>query len=74
MIDVPETSSRLRIWTDPDGCSGCAYCGMDMDLDPYCVHPTVTADHRYGLNINLAIQRYCGDGDKLKFWKPRPPR
>jgi hypothetical protein len=67
--------TKLRIWTDPDGCSGCKHCGMDMDMDPFCTHPTVRADHRYGLNINKAIQRYCGDGDKLKLWEAKnPPR
>ena len=43
-------------------------------MDPYCVHPTVKKDHPYGLTLNAAIQRYCGEGDKLKLWGPRQPR
>jgi hypothetical protein len=67
-------STPLRIWTDPGGCSGCDYCGMDMDLDPFCVHPTVKAEHPWGLTINKAIQLFCGEGDKLKLWKKREAR
>ncbi len=70
---MPEPT-RLRIWTDPDGCSGCDYCGMDMDMDPFCVHPTVKAKHPIGLNISTAIRDFCGEGDKLKLWKKREPR
>jgi hypothetical protein len=66
--------SKLRIWTDPDGCSGCDYCAMDMDMDPYCTHPKVVAKHPIGLNINKAIQHYCGDGDKLTLWERRRKR
>ena len=40
---------------------------MDMDLEPYCTHPTVSKDYPYGLNINYAIQDYCGEGNKLKL-------
>jgi hypothetical protein len=47
---------------------------MDMDMEPYCVHPTVSASHPYGLLIDSAIKRFCGDGDKLKLWEPRKPR
>lgn len=47
---------------------------MDMDMDPYCAHPTVTAKHRYGLNIGPAIKDFCGKdgkGDELTLWEKR---
>lgn len=66
-------TQRLRVWTDSDGCSGCKFCGMDMDMDPYCVHPTLKAEHPDGLNIGKAIQRFCGDNTgKLTLWEKRP--
>ena len=42
-------------------------------MDPFCVHPTVTANHPYGLNINKAIQQFCGEDDKLKLWEKKDP-
>lgn len=41
---------------------GCVSCGMDMDLEPYCVHESVIAlrkeitgrDYPYGLDTNPA--------------------
>ncbi len=72
---MTQPTNRLRIWTDPGGCSGCDYCGMDMDMDPFCAHPTVTAKHRYGLNINYAIKDFCEDTEgNLTLWKKRKPR
>ena len=63
--------TRLRIWTDPEACSGCKHCGMDMDMEPFCAHPTVTAQHPYGLVIGKAIERFCGEGNSLKLWEKR---
>ena len=65
--------TRLRIWTDPDACSGCKYCGMDMDMDPYCSHPNVLKKHPYGLVIRTAITSFCLDGEKLSLWEKRDP-
>lgn len=55
-------------WTDPGGCSTCKYCGMDMEMEPYCAHPKVTASSRfgYGMGINSAIQQFCGPDLKLR--------
>lgn len=57
------------VWTDPGGCSSCKFCSMDMEMDPYCVHPTVTKTPRgiYGVLINRALQT-C----KLKLREERP--
>jgi TPP-dependent indolepyruvate ferredoxin oxidoreductase alpha subunit len=74
MPEPTKTPTRLRIWTDPDGCSGCNHCGMDMDCEPFCTHPTVQAKHPYGLVIDQAITNFCGDGDTLKLWEKREPR
>lgn len=49
-------------WLDKDGCGNCNYCGMDMDLDPFCVNQQVLqqrSEHTgrsydYGLDINVA--------------------
>ena len=69
--------TKLLVWTDPDRCSGCKHCGMDMDMDPFCTHPTVKAKHPYGLNIGPAINGFCGkDGkmEELTLWEAREPR
>lgn len=62
----------MAIWTDPRGCSGCEYCGMDMDMAPYCVAPDVLKEWPNGVNINMAIDRFCGPD--LSLWKQREPR
>lgn len=62
------------VWTEEGGCSSCKHCAMDMEMDPYCVHPTVKIYHRYGVNISKAIRDFCGEGgdsDKLKLHEPR---
>ena len=53
-------------WLEPGRCSSCKFCGMDMDMGPYCAHPNVTADHPYGLNLNQAVQIHCGPDLKLR--------
>lgn len=43
-------------------CTECDHCGMDMDMEPYCVQPDVIAlrtketgrDYPWGLDINRA--------------------
>lgn len=56
--------------TDKDGCGSCDHCGMDMDMDPFCVHPSVTKEHPHGLYIRSARPKYC-DG---RLWTERKPR
>ena len=56
----------MTTWTSPGQCSSCNFCGMDMDMAPYCSHPNVTLDHPYGLNINEAIKLHCGPNLKLR--------
>ena len=58
---------RPAWWLDKGGCGHCHYCGMDMDMDPYCVHPTVVKDNPYGLNISKALKLYCDH----KLWQER---
>jgi hypothetical protein len=54
-------------------CFGCDHCGMDMDMDPYCVAPAVMAEHPYGLVTRRALPTYCGD-DERRLFTPRRPR
>jgi hypothetical protein len=56
----------MTTWLDEDQCSSCAHCGMDMDLDPFCVHPAVVRKHIYGLNLNQAIEHFCGSDLSLR--------
>jgi hypothetical protein len=60
---------KVVCWTDPGGCSSCKFCGMDMDMDPYCVHPKVLENHPYGYGINHAIRETCGTD--LNLWEKR---
>lgn len=53
-------------------CRDCDYCGMDMDLEPYCVEPSVKKGNPIGLNVNRAVTSYCTK-DRLLF-KIRQPR
>lgn len=56
MTDEPR---RPTTWLDPGGCSSCIYCGMDMTMDPYCIHPKVVkALERPEVGINEAL-RVC---------------
>lgn len=57
---------EMSVWTEPGGCSTCKYCGMDMEMNPFCVHREVTKKYPYGLNINNAIKDYCGKDLKLR--------
>ena len=57
--------------------NGCVSCGMDMDLEPYCVHPVVFErrkadtgrDCPFGLDINPARQVCKGE-----FYQEREKR
>lgn len=52
----------VKIWTDVGGCGTCQSCGMDMDMEPYCVKTAVLdsrkkvtgRDYPYGLDIGPA--------------------
>ena len=67
---IAETpKNKVVCWTDPGGCSSCRFCSMDMDMDPYCVHPKVLMKHPYGFGINGAIKETCGAD--LKLWEKR---
>jgi hypothetical protein len=56
------------------GKESCASCGMDMDMEPYCVNKEVLAlrtaesgkSYPIGLDINVA-QPLC----KYDYWTPR---
>lgn len=62
------------IWTDKGGCGRCEHCGMDMDMEPYCVQKVVLQrrtkitgrDYPFGLNIDPARKLCIGE-----FYKER---
>jgi len=56
----------MTIWTDPGRCSTCKFCSMDMNMEPFCVHPIVLKDYKWGLYINSAIKYYCGQDLSLR--------
>lgn len=64
--------TKLKVWTDPERCSGCKYCSMDMDMDPFCMHPEVAKLHPFGLNLNAAIDKFCGEDLKLRVQRIVP--
>lgn len=55
------------MWTD--NCGKCASCGMDMDMEPFCVQEQVLAkrtqitgrDYPYGLDVNPAWEQCHGE-------------
>ena len=63
-------------WTEKHSCGGCESCGMDMDMEPFCVNKDVLSAAQestghtfpYGLAINHAL-RLC----ELKHWEERKP-
>ncbi len=65
--------------TDPKGCGKCDSCGMDMDMDPYCVHEKVIAlriaepgarrSYPCGLDISRARPLCAGN-----FFSERKPK
>jgi hypothetical protein len=65
----------MTTWLDKGRCSSCKHCGTDMDMEPYCAHPKVKAGTQaldegrkfpWGLNINTAIEFFCGQDLKLR--------
>lgn len=58
--------SKLHVWTEPGRCSTCKHCSMDLDMDPFCVHPKVLEYFRYGVNLSKAITDFCGEDLKLR--------
>lgn len=66
--------SKFHVWTEPGQCSSCKHCAMDMDADPYCVHPEVKKFHRYGVNLSKAVADFCGDDLKLREPKEEIPQ
>ena len=62
---------KINWWLEPRGCGNCNHCGMDMTMDPYCAHPTVVKIHRHGLNISVAVRKFCGNPHTL--WQKRKP-
>lgn len=58
-----------------DGCGKCEHACMDMDMDPFCVHPDIKAQGwPSGLDIRPAVNTYCGKEGKLSLFFPRQPR
>lgn len=52
--------------TDERGCGNCRWCGMDMDMDPFCQNKKVDKTG-FGLDINIARRpmAVCGPEGKL---------
>lgn len=56
-------------------CYECDHCGMDMDMDPYCVEPNVVgAGNIFGLVTRRARDTDGKCGPEAKFFTPRTPR
>ncbi|MNJ73450.1 hypothetical protein D3C77_702440 [compost metagenome] len=63
--------------SEQNGCGKCDKCGMDMDLQPFCVDSSVLSEkskqtgrnYPYGLDVNPA--RIICQGDQFT---PRQPR
>lgn len=55
--------------TSPTGCGQCGSCGMDMDMDPFCMNEQVLAlskeqdgrDRPFGLGVNHARKLCNGE-------------
>jgi hypothetical protein len=62
-------TDKVTCWTDPGGCSSCIYCGMDMDMGPFCSHPQVLVKYSYGVGLHTAIRDFCGP--ELKLYEER---
>lgn len=62
------------VWTDKDSCGGCNHCGMDMDMEPFCMAPEVTKGHPTGLLIDHAQRLFCLKDGKLTLWVKREVR
>lgn len=81
-IVAKQTKNEGRVWpdwrtADPNkaiehvkpGCDKCAHCGMDMDLEPFCVQTDVieaaktkfNRSFSWGLNVNHARQICAGN-------------
>lgn len=55
-------------------CRDCKYCGMDMDMEPYCVHPEVLKRAPYGQILSsIAAPTVKGNECEpdLKLWEER---
>lgn len=54
-------------------CHACRYCGMDMDMEPYCVHPEVLKRAKYG-QILSSIAAPTAPGhecENKRLWEAR---
>lgn len=50
-----------RVGNKDTDCRDCKYCGMDMDMDPFCVHPSVLKTNQYGSNVSVVRGAQLGD-------------
>lgn len=70
--------------SDRRNCTECRYCGMDMDMDPYCAHPEVLKTNRWGSSVNVVrgaplrgdderrrLSYYGRCGQEAKLFEPR---
>lgn len=63
---------RPTVWHD--GCALCEHCCCELDGDPYCIEPSVKAQHSIGLGINQAVEFFCCKEGKLSLFEPRRPK
>lgn len=53
-------------------CFNCDFCGMDMDMDPYCAHPKVLEKFPFGKAL-YNPNEFC-PSPELPLFKPRTER
>lgn len=68
---MSQLQTKQITWLDEGGCGNCDYCGMDMEMEPYCVHPLIVKKFSYGLNINKALKDFCRINEVNTLYKKR---
>ena len=53
--------------SDEKRCFDCDFCGMDMDLEPYCAHPDVLKTNPWGSNTNVVRGAKFSNDDRTKL-------
>jgi hypothetical protein len=49
-------------------CNDCKFCGFDIADGPYCVHPSILGEYRWGLLLhNGNMKEYCPMPEKPLF-------
>jgi hypothetical protein len=51
-------------------CSTCIHRKPDDELGPYCDHPKAKEQSPVGLDLNVAVNRFCGEARTEKVEAP----